>query len=759
MRIQSLLFQLIAVALLPGFLAAAVAVSKVRDSEREVALKALAETVRATSLLVDGEVKQSLGALSALATSTNLQTGDFQAFYDQAAAIDDKPNVWTILLDSTGTQKLNTAVPYGTPPPPPVALERVSKVIATQQPVMSDLIVGPVTGKLLTTLYVPAKPSPLGNFVVAQAFAVTHWVKEMERPADRADWIIAVIDRNGKFIWRSHRAEDFLGEPARAELVAAAAASHSGQLRLRTLEGIDSYQAFTHSDLTGWTIAAAAPVSSIDASAVQAVTYLGTGMAIALGLALLGATLVSRMLLRATDSASQAADALGRGEVPQTAATKLLEIRALNASLQNTARLLAEEKLARAEVEQERARLLQAESDARQVAQNDNVQKDRFLALLGHELRNPLAAITGASDVLTRGTKDAESRQRFVSLIQRQTRHLRRIVDDLLDVSRMLTGKIVLDTRPLDLANCVRDCVEALRATPRAGDYQWVLRTDPIWIQGDAIRIEQIINNLVVNAMNFSPLHAEIVIAVRALGPHALLEVSDAGPGVAPELRTVIFEPFKQGPPMVGRQSTGLGIGLSLVRQLVQLHGGEISVRSSGMGDGSTFVAQFALTAPPLLPASQDEQAKSLHPDAAASASELTDGDHHAPSSARYVLLVDDNADAREASAALLRSLGHEVAEAGDGIAALESARRRTPDVIVMDLGLPGKSGMEVAAEIKALPTLRHVPLIALSGYGQERDRTEALAAGFDEHLVKPVTLGELASAIELHKLRGHAER
>ena len=175
------------------------------------------ETVRATSLLVDGEVKHSLGALTALATSVHLQTGDFQSFYHPAAAIDEQPHVWTILLNDTGTQVLNTAVPFGSPSPAPVAAQRVKTVLASRQPLMSDLIVGPVTGKLLTTLYLPALPSPKGNFVVAQAFAVSHWVKEMTRPADRADWIIAVIDRNGKFIWRSHRAEEYLGQSARPE--------------------------------------------------------------------------------------------------------------------------------------------------------------------------------------------------------------------------------------------------------------------------------------------------------------------------------------------------------------------------------------------------------------------------------------------------------------------------------------------------------------------------------------------------------------
>ena len=375
--------------------------------------------------------------------------------------------------------------------------------------------------------------------------------------------------------------------------MAAAATAHSGQLRLRTLEGIDSYQAFTHSELTGWTVAVAAPVSSIEASAVQAVTWLGAGAALALAVGLVIAGFLSRRLIALFQASAAAAESVGRGEIPTALNTPLIEFKVLNQALQSASQRLAKETRSRENLELEREQLLQSERNARAIAQTENVQKDKFLALLGHELRNPLAAIYGAGDVLMRGAKDPETRQKFVAIIQRQAHHLRRIVDDLLDVGRMLSGKITLNALPIDLADCMRNCVEAIRATPRATDFRWTLAADAVWIKGDVVRIEQIINNLVVNAMNFSPLHAEICISVRKQGDQALLEVRDAGPGIAPELHTVIFEAFKQGPPMVGRLASGLGIGLSLVRQLVELHGGEIKVQSGGCGDGSTFTAFF----------------------------------------------------------------------------------------------------------------------------------------------------------------------
>jgi len=314
MRIRSHLLLLAAVVLVPGFLAAAIAVEKVREAERAAALNGLSETVRATALLVDGEIQRSLGALAVLANSPALKSGDMKAFYAEAKAGSLVPDVWTLLLDESGTQVFNTTVPLDTPPPPPSARARVAHVLATQRPLASDVIVGPVTGQLLTTLYVPTELADGKRYVVAQAFSVEHWKKKAMRPRGRADWVVAVLDRSGKFISRSHRSDELLGRTARPELVAAAAAANEGLIRHPTLEGIDSYDAFVHSDLTGWTIAVAAPVDTIDASATHAVAWLMAGVAAALAAALLGAAMLGRVVMRAIDSASQAAGALGRGE-------------------------------------------------------------------------------------------------------------------------------------------------------------------------------------------------------------------------------------------------------------------------------------------------------------------------------------------------------------------------------------------------------------------------------------------------------------
>jgi signal transduction histidine kinase/ActR/RegA family two-component response regulator len=733
MRIRSILMLLTSVVLVPGFLAAGIAVTKVRENERQAALKGLQETVRATALLVDGQVQRSIGALTALAQSQHLQTGDFSALYLQAQAIDQKPEVWTIVLDETGTQRINTWVPLGTTPPAAVAQERVTKVLATQRPLVSDLIVGPVTGELLTTVYMPAKASPIGTFVVAQAFSVDHWLKSAIQPDSRRDWIMAVIDRSGKFIWRSHRRNEYLGRDARPELVAAAASSHSGMIRHSTLEGIDAYDAFTHSEVTGWTIAVAAPVPTIESSATQAVIWLAAGVAAALGLALLAASALGRVVLGALQVASDAARSLGRGESIQPPRTPVLEVNALNDALSNAARLLGQEKNARLSVEREREKLLANEQAARGLAQEENLAKTQFLALLGHELRNPLAAIAGASSVLEKGPQDMATRHRFLEIIQRQNRHLKRIVDDLMDVSRMLSGKIVLETHPLDFGDCVGSCIESLRTTDRAAEYAWQVKTEQVWVCGDPIRLEQIVNNLVVNALQFSPLNSVISVTVTGTANDAILEVSDSGSGMDPELQARIFEPFVQGPPLAGRQSSGLGIGLSLVKQLVQLHGGEVSVRTGDAGLGSTFTVRLARIAPPPVSVpSKDASSRSFG----------------------RVLLVDDNIDSREATAHLIHSMGYEVCEAADGEDAVQLALLQIPDIVIMDLGLPNKSGYVVAAEMKSHPGLRDVPIIALSGYAPVPETTGLAAAGFESHLIKPAHYETLALAIKTHIAR-----
>ena len=589
MRIRSHIVLMATAIALPLSVAGAIALQQILDGEREAAQRGLRETVRATALIIDREVQSSLTGLNILGYSVNLETGDLQAFYRQAVNLDRKPNVWTLLLDEQGRMLVNTGVAFGPQTGPPVAAEAVQKVLANQQPLVTGVVTGALTGKMLTGVYTPVAAKGGKALVLAQEFTVEHWKETALHARLPPTWVVAVIDTQGRFIARSMGADAMLGRQARPELVAAAAASSDGLIRHATLEGVDSYDAFTHSSLTGWTIAVAAPVNTIEGAARKATQVALLGMVGALALALLAAAAFGRRFVNAIEHAGLAAVALGKGAIPQVAPTSIEEVDVLNRYLVEAGGLLEQERHSRQLAEAERERLLGSETLARQAAEDENIAKDRFLAMLGHELRNPLAAITGAALVLERNGFSDPRQERFVSIIQRQNKHLTRIVNDLLDVSRLISGKLVLDRRPLDLAACVLACAEALRLTERGAAFTLRVDAHPVWIEGDAVRLEQVLNNLITNAFKFSPAGGEIRVDVGEDGPRAMVRVTDEGSGMAPALVPRVFDPFFQGPALSGYLQSGMGIGLALVKQLVELHGGEVEACSAGPGKGSVF--------------------------------------------------------------------------------------------------------------------------------------------------------------------------
>lgn len=728
MRIRTLLAFMALAVLLPVIVASTVALQKIRDGEREAALRGLRETVRATALIVDREAQASLSALKVLGASPSLEARDFRAFYAEAKALDQAPDVWTVLLDAQGNQILNTIVPFGTPAPPPASRERVALVLSTQRPLVTDLILGPVTGKMLVTIYVPAQAAGGRTYVVAQAFLVDHWRKVALQERTPDGWIVAVLDRQGRFLVRSHKTEELLGQPARPELVQAAGQAERGWLRHDTLEGIEAYDAYDHSTLTGWTIAVAAPTDLVDGPAQRALLFALAGFTFAIAAAMLAAAAFGRRIMRALDTASSSAVALGNGEMPAVQPTGLVEVDALSSELARAGELLETERRSRRAAEGERERLLGSEMSAREAAQAQNVAKDQFLAMLGHELRNPLAAISGAVSLLDMDGLQSDRAGRYRDIIRRQNRHLTHIVNDLLDVSRLLAGKITLERQPLNLAACVASCVESLRASERATGFRITVQASPVWVEGDGVRIEQILNNLVTNALKFSPEGGEVRLEVGEQDDRAVVSVQDFGTGMEPAVLARVFEPFFQGPQPPNRTQSGLGIGLALVRQLTRLHGGDVSVTSAGPGQGSCFsfwLPRIAAAAAPTR--SQDK---------------LVSGQ-------RTLVYAEDNDDARTAMAELLRLDGYKVVEVPNGQGVLGAVLAERPDAVLLDIGLPDIDGYEVARRVRANPTTHRLPLIALTGYGQLRDKEAAALAGFNLHLVKPVEPARVLQAVE----------
>jgi PAS domain S-box-containing protein len=358
-------------------------------------------------------------------------------------------------------------------------------------------------------------------------------------------------------------------------------------------------------------------------------------------------------------------------------------------------------------------------------------RKSEFLAVLSHELRNPLAPISNSVQLLLRVEPGSSAAQRALGVIERQTAQLARLVDDLLDLTRISLGKVELQRAPLDLRELVRRGVEDLRSVAARGGV--TLRGDaggePLWTVGDATRLAQALGNLVHNAVKFTPPGGFVDVRLRRDGAQARLAVRDTGEGLDPARIESMFEPFVQAEQTLARPQGGLGLGLALVKGFVEMHGGRVEARSEGPGRGAEFVLRLPLSDPPLRPGAGDDGAPAEAP--------------------RRVLVVEDNADAAQTLADLLQILGHEVRVAGDVRSGLALAATMRPDIVMCDLGLPDRPGHELARALRADPAFAATRLVALSGYAQPEDRQQAREAGFDEHLAKPPDIDRLLALFE----------
>jgi signal transduction histidine kinase len=371
----------------------------------------------------------------------------------------------------------------------------------------------------------------------------------------------------------------------------------------------------------------------------------------------------------------------------------------------------------------ERERAAHAEADAALRA------KDEFLAILSHELRNPLAAISTAAAVLDTGDRGGGEAASLVASIRRQSQHLARLIDDLLDIGRMTANKLILRKEPVELADAVRRCVDVLATTRGLQGGRIELELAPVWIDADPVRIAQIVENLIGNALKHTPVGKRIRVSVRDLEAVAELCVEDEGLGIRSDLLPHVFEPFTQGHQGLDRSAGGLGLGLTLVRRLAELHDGAIEARSGGAERGSAFIVRFPSQTPPIAPpvAGASERRMGARP--------------------RRLLIVEDNVDARQTLRALLEALGHEVYEAGDGEAGVAAALELRPDLVFVDIGLPRVDGYEVARRLREAKFAAR--LVALTGYGRDVDLQSAKDAGFDSHLLKPASLEQLNAAID----------
>jgi signal transduction histidine kinase len=423
-------------------------------------------------------------------------------------------------------------------------------------------------------------------------------------------------------------------------------------------------------------------------------------------------------------------------------AEKTRELERLNASLREAVSGLEEANRALQGEIVERARVEQ------QLKEADRL-KDEFLAMLAHELRNPLAPIHNAVRIMRLKPMGDPQLEWARDVIGRQGTHLTRLVDDLLDVSRITRGKINIDAQPFELGAAIARAVETVQPmlVQQKHDLRIELPPTPLIVQGDLTRVTQVIGNVLANAVKYTDTGGRIEIAARLDGGSIEIRVRDNGIGIPASMLPCVFDLFSQAGAMDGRSRGGLGIGLALVKRLVEMHGGSVGVRSEGEGQGTEFQIRLpAATGEAESPAAPGET-QSAAP--AATTNGASPADAPAVATRRRILLVDDNQDALMSLANLLSLDGHEVRTAPNGLLALEAAPQFMPEVCVLDIGMPGMDGYELARRIRAQPWGESMVLVALTGWGQEGDRRRSREAGFDSHWVKPLDIELFTKYIE----------
>jgi signal transduction histidine kinase len=719
---------LVAVTLVPLLaLAVAVVLLAIRDRQASVE-RGLQESALALAVTVDRELDSSVTALRTLAASIAVDEGNYRIFYEQARRAREVNPTWltVYLVEASGHQIMTLLRPLGTPLPNVGHFEFVRAVRETAQPYVSDLVFGPVSQRHIITVDVPVLREGRLRYILG-ASMVTDALAELLRRQIPEDAVAVIRDRQNTLVARSRDHERHVGSAPRAGIAESLRLARQGGravFEVDSLDGVRVYTALSRVPRSDFVVGVAVPVATVTGGPQK----LWWALAIGGGVILVGAlgisALLARRIARPIHRLSRAAAELASGEplspIPPTSVEEVAAVREAIVQAAHEVRARAAERERRLAAEAAHAAAQQRTAALEQVAR----EKDEFLAMLGHELRNPLGAVAGANAVLTRIGGENKMAARARAVIGRQVEHLSGIIADLLDVSRLTVGKIVLTRRPLDLGAIVRRGLETFEADGTTSVHDVMLAAESVWVDGDETRLEQIVSNLLTNAFKFTPAGGRVEISVTAEDGAAVLRVHDTGVGISSDRLQRVFDLFFQGERTLSRSQGGLGIGLTLVKQLAELHGGTVSATSEGLNRGSTFTVRLpSIPAPAAMPGAPSEERRSTP---------------------RRVLLIEDNADSREMLKVALEMSGHIVHEAADAAQGIAAAHTWQPDVAVVDIGLPGADGYEVGKRLRGLPGGNKLFLVALTGYGQPADRRRSEEAGFDVHLVKPIEPGRL---------------
>jgi signal transduction histidine kinase len=711
--------------MLPGALLTGVLVWRAFANNRAVAERRLLESARVDASALDREFDSSVGTLQALATSPALDENDFEAFHREGERVQSsQPGWYTITLVSLeGRQLVSTRLPWGTPLLPVGEPGSLQRLIATRAPAVGTIL-GPQRGgpELLVPIRVPVMRQGTLKYALSAIVNVESLARVVPRQLPTSEeWTRTLIDSAGTIAVRTRGPENYVGTQAREAFLSRIRESSETIIKETTRDGDPVYAATSRSKY-GWTAVIVVPRAVLDAPLQGSMTGVLIGGVLLMLSGLAAVLLVSRRLSADLAAATDAAEAVAEGRPLGSADPYVAETQRLQRSLATAAALL--ERRAR-----ERDEEIRRADEARTEAEEANRTKDQFLAVLGHELRNPLAPALTALELMK--LRDPKSFTREREILERQVAHMSRLVNDLLDVSRLARGKVQLERRRFEVREAVDRAVDMAR--PLLVQRQHALEVSVpaagLAIEADIDRIVQVLSNLLTNAAKYTPPGGRVVLSASAQGDRAVIVCEDDGPGVPAELVPTLFDPFAQGPRALDRREGGLGLGLSLARTFTALHGGTIHLEPCDQGTGSRFVVTLPLASSAVADA----------PGETAPSPERV--------SPRRILVVDDNLDACEMLRAALAHVGHVVAIAGNGPEAIAIAGEFRPDVAVLDIGLPGMNGYELAHHLRKSDD--RIRLIALTGYGRVGDVEAAAAAGFDAHCAKPVTMKALLSLVQ----------
>jgi signal transduction histidine kinase/ActR/RegA family two-component response regulator len=693
--------------------------------ERSSLERGMRDTARALALALDRDINDIKTGVETLVVSRHLDAGgDLARFYEEAAAVSRGFGGWAVLSDPSGRQVLNTSRPFGAalPLPTPSSLEMMRGVAAGRRTFVSNVFIGTVSQEPAVIVAVPVIRDNEVRYVLDFPFPPTQFTNLLEEAALSRGWVALITDRDGGVVARVPNAAALVGRKERPAWIEHTAGSNEGFLKGEVLTGEAVYAAYKRSKETGWVVGLAAPVALVDAGLRRSLLALSGGGVLLLAIACSLAFVLAKRIAAPIGALADSLKAQPPAALPAAQST-VSEVADLRRALEG------------ARTAERRAELAQA---AREQAEAANRAKDDFLAVLSHELRTPLNSMLGWVRMLRSGQLDATDAARALDVIERSVNQQARLISDLLDASRIVFGRLDLRLQSVDLPILVASVVESIRPSAEARGIAVTSELDAnaAPVRGDPDRLRQVVENILGNALKFTSPGGAIAVRLVRDGDARLI-VSDTGKGIDPRFLPHVFERFSQSDRASTHAHGGLGLGLAIVRHLVERHGGRVSAESPGEGRGATFTVVL-----PVAAAAVDNGGAVDEHSGSARADERLDG--------VTVLVVEDDADTRHLVAAILAQSGAVPVTAANAREGMSAAERVHPDVLVCDLAMPGEDGLVFVRQIKTWAAAAGTPLpaLALTAFARAVDREQALLAGFDLHIAKPVEPRELVHAV-----------